>query len=442
MNANAGTHTLSWQTEGANVLAGISEWSGIPSGTGGTAGSADSTNANALATSTYTPAQANEVVIAVVVENGNNTNDGLHCTTAAFESIGSLSDSNSNPCWVIQQNGSSYAPSEANAVIVTSTAGVTCSWAWTASKPADALIAGFAYTPGIVSTSAGPYATTGPGVSPSAQMQFFNPVLQRSQTRPNVIVALTGQAITSTAGSLLIVFQGQAIASGLGTLTPANSEALTGLAMTTAAGTLGVSGIPSSLTLGSVPGPGPGVGPFSNTQFAPQPLGFSYGVTLPLTGQALALTAGALATTTADALTGASMVSAAGTVAPLQGITVALGGQSFAAATGVIVVTPVSVPLTGQAIQSSTGTIAAGSGFRVQATAIGWYNDVYYAPGDVFDIATSADFANYEIDYLAGQPGSPFYGWMKQVPPSTPLTYPSGNYPVYDFQPPPRRTVF
>lgn len=82
---------------------------------------------------------------------------------------------------------------------------------------------------------------------------------------------------------------------------------------------------------------------------------------------------------------------------------------------------------------------------RVQATAIGWYDGalaggdaVLYGPGDVFDVLSS-EFSDSSIDYCLGRPGSPLYGWMKQVPAGTPITHSSA--PLFDFQKA-RRTVF
>jgi hypothetical protein len=75
---------------------------------------------------------------------------------------------------------------------------------------------------------------------------------------------------------------------------------------------------------------------------------------------------------------------------------------------------------------------------RVQATAIGDYNGILYGPGDVFDI-DSRSFSDSTIDYSAGGTGGPFFGWMKQVPASTPLSRP--DIPLYDFSSK-RRTVF
>jgi hypothetical protein len=84
----------------------------------------------------------------------------------------------------------------------------------------------------------------------------------------------------------------------------------------------------------------------------------------------------------------------------------------------------------------------------VVATAIGYAPDfdtgvmTLRSPGDVFYIHRS-QFTDSAVDYLAGVPGGPFFGWMKVAPPGAVPTNPSdGGVPVYDYQPPPRRLVF
>lgn len=86
--------------------------------------------------------------------------------------------------------------------------------------------------------------------------------------------------------------------------------------------------------------------------------------------------------------------------------------------------------------------------FLVKAVRIGWAEDyftglpVLRAPGDIFYIASNL-FADATIDYSGGNPGGPQWGWMTQVPPTTPITNPShGGVPFYDFQEPGRRTVY
>jgi hypothetical protein len=146
-NANAGTHTLTWATQSFASEACLSEWNGI-TGVGATAPTGTtSSGATSLTSGSYTPSQANEVIIALGGEFGSATNDAIHVTTTGFESIGTTTDSASHNCIAVEQNGNTYGVFEGNAQIVTSASALTCAWAWTPSQPCSAVICGFAYTP-------------------------------------------------------------------------------------------------------------------------------------------------------------------------------------------------------------------------------------------------------------------------------------------------------
>lgn len=109
------------------------------------------------------------------------------------------------------------------------------------------------------------------------------------------------------------------------------------------------------------------------------------------------------------------------------------------------------------------------TGFRVQATTAGWYNGRFRTPGDVFDLLTASDFANAAINYQGGpylldQSGQPLldqngqpmaaqtagssntsgYGWMIQVPQSTPIFdwLQANNSPYLPPQDPLRRFIY
>lgn len=56
---------------------------------------------------------------------------------------------------------------------------------------------------------------------------------------------------------------------------------------------------------------------------------------------------------------------------------------------------------------------------RVQAVQRGFYNGLFRDVGDVFDIYATGDYSNSTVNY--GSVATPLYGWMKQVPNSTPL---------------------
>jgi hypothetical protein len=277
----------------------------------------------------------------------------------------------------------------------------------------------------------------GPGVSPVPRMQFRGLIPIGSVF--NYLVPLTGQSITATAGTLSQGFVGNPMTSSTGILSPSTAVTLNGISIGTTAGTMQAFGTSTTPNTGFVPSPGPGVGPFANTQFQPQPFGYSSGVSVSLTGSAIASSTGVLTGAIGETLTGISITSAAGTVTGVTGGGVALGGQAFGSAAGTFPSPSINVPLTGNAITSSSGVILGGSGFRVQATAIGDYQGVLYGPGEVFDILRAADFSDSTVDYSLGEAGGPMYGWMKQVPASTPLTNPTPQ--IYDW-PSARRTVF
>lgn len=145
LSANAGTHTLTWVTQANGQESGISEWNGI-TGTGGTPVTNNASGVNSLTSASYTPGSASEVVIAFFWEAGTNTSDAIHCTTAGFQSLGSLSDSTPHNCIGVEQNGNLFGVVEANAQIISSSSALTCAWAWTPTNPCAAVVLGFAYT--------------------------------------------------------------------------------------------------------------------------------------------------------------------------------------------------------------------------------------------------------------------------------------------------------
>lgn len=59
---------------------------------------------------------------------------------------------------------------------------------------------------------------------------------------------------------------------------------------------------------------------------------------------------------------------------------------------------------------------------RVQAVAAGFYKSDYKDIGDVFDILNSGELSDSTVSSVpVGNPDYPVFGWMLQVPPSTPL---------------------
>lgn len=142
-NASAGVHTLSFTTRAQPQQSAISEWSGL-SAIGGTPVSNSGTS-NAFTSASYTPGATGEAVVAFLWEEGVNANDAVHCTTVAFQGIGSLTDSGGagKKCWAVNQNGNTSDGIEANAQIIASGAALTCAWAWTSSIFCFSIVAGF-----------------------------------------------------------------------------------------------------------------------------------------------------------------------------------------------------------------------------------------------------------------------------------------------------------
>lgn len=164
LNANAGTHTLSFATRAGAQQGGIEEANGLI-GPGGTAVS-NSVTAATITSPTYTPL-GNEYVCAQMFETGTTTPDNIHCNTAAFQSIGTLSDSTPKPCTMINQNGTTQSGVEANSAILSAPTSVT--WAWTGSVFAFSMVAGFTLASGGVAIAQG----QGPGRSPGRTSARF-----------------------------------------------------------------------------------------------------------------------------------------------------------------------------------------------------------------------------------------------------------------------------
>lgn len=66
---------------------------------------------------------------------------------------------------------------------------------------------------------------------------------------------------------------------------------------------------------------------------------------------------------------------------------------------------------------------------RVQAVATGFYRGQFRDIGDVFDLASPSDLSDSTVSMVPpGNPDYPLYGWMLQVPLTTPLyTWALGN---------------
>jgi hypothetical protein len=212
---------------------------------------------------------------------------------------------------------------------------------------------------------------TGPGVGPDRMKQFF--------TRPggysaaDVVVALTGQALTITQGTLTPAtakaLTGNALTFSQGTLTPALSVPLSGLAVTLSQGLLTpaisatLSGQAAAFALGTLT-------PDTSIALSGLQATFSQGtltaqvggdVTVALSGQSLTFGQGALTPANTTALAGQALASASGAL--LASTSVALSGQQLSFAQGTLtaqVAGDVTVALTGLAMSMSLGTLSVG----------------------------------------------------------------------------------
>lgn len=145
LNANAGTHNLTGTASGgANSMMievnGITAVGGTPvTNTGG------STTA---ATGSYTPSQANEFIVAGMIEGGTNASDHIQCTLATFQTLGTVTDFGGFNCLGVQENGSSTTAGECNGSITSTGAAVNPAWSFTPSSSWACAVAGFQYNPG------------------------------------------------------------------------------------------------------------------------------------------------------------------------------------------------------------------------------------------------------------------------------------------------------
>lgn len=177
----------------------------------------------------------------------------------------------------------------------------------------------------------------------------------RDSASADVTVALTGQAITASAGTLApstsLAATGQAISSSAGTVAPALANAATGQAITAAAGTLA---------------PATSVGATGEAiTSAHGNVGAGSDVIVALTGEAITASAGSVTPATANAASGQAITIAAGTLAPAT--SVAASGQAATASAGTLA-PALTLPLAGEAITASAGTVSAGNDVTVALT--------------------------------------------------------------------------
>lgn len=207
---------------------------------------------------------------------------------------------------------------------------------------------------------------------------------------PQISTALTGQAATSAAGTLVptatLTLSGSELAGALGTLTPDIAQLLSGLGLTLSLGTLtavggdvtaALTGISATMSIGdllaslqsaltgqAVTGEQGTFTPVLSTSITGQSATSAQGtltntVSPALTGQATTSAQGSLGPVIQTLLSGAASTAAAGALSPA--FSIVLSGDTVTAASGTL--TPVVTQLaqlTGLAIGVSQGSLATG----------------------------------------------------------------------------------
>jgi hypothetical protein len=142
IDANAGTHTLTWPTPALDCSSSISEWTQFNSLSGGTKAVKTATSANTHTSNSYTPATSGEIVIAVDAQLGTGSSDGMRVTTTAFQSIGTASDAGTFKAIHLNQNGGTSNGAEANANAPGNTTPLTVTWTWTTAEVSLSFVIG------------------------------------------------------------------------------------------------------------------------------------------------------------------------------------------------------------------------------------------------------------------------------------------------------------
>lgn len=191
----------------------------------------------------------------------------------------------------------------------------------------DAVIGGALYT-GWTSGAYDPAAFGGSSSSNTGSWSAVTVALRPSS--PDVTVALTGQSLTASGGSLAVTIApaltGSALTASIGTVTVASSDvtvALTGLSLSAAQGSVAAAN--------------------------------SADVTVALTGQSLAAAAGSLTPATSKALTGQAITAAQGST--LAALSIGVSGLALAASQGSVVASSnnITIALTGLSLSASQG---------------------------------------------------------------------------------------
>ena len=303
----------------------------------------------------------------------------------------------------VWRNGIRIA-SDASATAAYSGTGGTFRWGGASATASDSdefylgVIALAEWTPAeIREWSAGPYGAT--FARPAARV-----FMAGAGGSPDVTVALSGQAATAAAGTLVpsssVPLSGQSATISAGTLTPTYSRVLSGTAVTASVGTLtpslakALSGTAVTVSAGTLT-------PSTTVALSGQSVTVSAGtitysagsdISLALTGAAVTASAGTLGLSSTVSLAGSAVTVSAGSVVPTFPRT--LSGSAVTASAGTV--TPsMAVPLVGQSVTVSAGTLA-------------------YAPqGDVTVALTGEAVTAYAGTLTAsgGDVDSPFYGY-------------------------------
>lgn len=220
----------------------------------------------------------------------------------------------------------------------------------------------------------------------------------------DVTVALSGQAATASAGTLVPssskALSGQAATISAGTLTPTYSRALTGTAVTTSAGTLtpslakALSGTAVTVSAGILTSSTTVALSGQSVAISAGTITYSAGsdISLALTGAEVTASAGTLVPSSSVSLAGSAVTASAGTVVPTFPRT--LSGSAVTVSAGSV--TPsTSVPLSGQAVTVSAGTLT-------------------YAPQGDVTVALTGEAVTVSAGTLTASGGDadlPFYGY-------------------------------
>jgi hypothetical protein len=210
LNANSGTHTLTWPTPALDATSSISEWTQFASLSGGTKAVHTATSATTHTSSSYTPASAGELVIAICAQLGTGASDGMRVTTAAFQSIGTASDAGTFKAIHLNQNGGTANGAEGNAVIPGSTSALSATWTWTTAEVSLSMLIGVTDTSSGINLT-GQTVTSSEGTvsqavdySLSGQTATFSEGTITASTGGNVTLSLTGQSATFTEGAIAL----------------------------------------------------------------------------------------------------------------------------------------------------------------------------------------------------------------------------------------------